>query len=372
MNRIGKYIATFFVISTITLLIYGISAAAAGSGIVTGSLVNIRNKPSTDSKVLAQTVKNEKVELISKDENWFRILYKGTEGYISADFIEVTSPIEKIGYASIDALNVRASDTTESDVLTVIKKGEKVTIVNEKENWYEITYNDGTAYVYKQYITVDGETEYKKGIIKAEVLNLRNGPNGDIIGKLASNIVVDILEEQDGWFNIDYDGTIGFVSVEYVTVDEDGSLVKALLESRKKDSDISNVGDDNIPYNKAMGDKIVAKAKEFLGVNYVYGGTSPKGFDCSGLTYYVFKQFGITIERRASLQAKNGKTIKYSELKPGDLVFFRANGYAIGHVGLYVGNGNFIHAPQTGEKVKIETMATGRHRDRFVTAKRMF
>lgn len=100
-------------------------------------------------------------------------------------------------------------------------------------------------------------------------------------------------------------------------------------------------------------DAIVSYAANFLGVRYVWGGNTPSGFDCSGFTKYVFAHFGISLQRRASEQATQGTRVSMSDLQPGDLVFF---GNPVYHVGIYVGNGCFIHAPETGEVVKISPL----------------
>ncbi|SHJ80385.1 Cell wall-associated hydrolase, NlpC family [Clostridium amylolyticum] len=89
-------------------------------------------------------------------------------------------------------------------------------------------------------------------------------------------------------------------------------------------------------------------AYQFQGIPYVYGGTTPSGFDCSGFTQYVFRKFGISIGRTTYNQIGAGRAVSQSQMQPGDLVFTHA-----GHVGIYVGNGNFIHAPHTGDKVKV-------------------
>ncbi len=110
----------------------------------------------------------------------------------------------------------------------------------------------------------------------------------------------------------------------------------------------------------AAGSDIVSYSKKFLGVPYVRGGSTPNGFDCSGFTQYVMGHFGGSIPRTTSGQYGSGAKISKSELKPGDLVFFKpsAGSTRISHVGIYIGGGKFIHSPQPGENVKISDLSS--------------
>ena len=123
----------------------------------------------------------------------------------------------------------------------------------------------------------------------------------------------------------------------------------------------------------SKGEQIVNKAKQYLGVKYVYGGASPSGFDCSGFTSYVYKQFGIKLNRSSSAQTSNGYKVSRSELKAGDLVFFTSPGSkSVGHVGIYIGNCNFIHAVKPGRAVEIDTMTSGYYNTYYWGARRIF
>lgn len=102
----------------------------------------------------------------------------------------------------------------------------------------------------------------------------------------------------------------------------------------------------------ASASNVIAIAKKYLGIPYVWGGTTPRGFDCSGLTSYVFRQVGINLPRVSRDQQRFGMRISTSQVQPGDLVFRGSPAY---HVGIYIGGGQYIHAPQTGDVVKIST-----------------
>jgi cell wall-associated NlpC family hydrolase len=104
------------------------------------------------------------------------------------------------------------------------------------------------------------------------------------------------------------------------------------------------------PADASRGAEVVAIALQYLGVPYKWGGASPsEGFDCSGLTMYVYAQIGISLPHYAAAQYQLGVPVSREQLQPGDLVFYRG----LGHMGMYIGGGNYIHAPQTGDVVKI-------------------
>lgn len=130
----------------------------------------------------------------------------------------------------------------------------------------------------------------------------------------------------------------------------------------------SGVGDTNIPVppSSTLGGQAVAIAEQYLGVPYVWGGASPSGFDCSGLTMYVYGQLGVSLPHNAAAQYGMGTPVPRDALEPGDLVFFDG----LGHVGIYVGGGSFIHAPHTGDVVRISSM-TGWYDTNYVGARRI-
>ncbi len=122
----------------------------------------------------------------------------------------------------------------------------------------------------------------------------------------------------------------------------------------------------------SKGEQMVAEAKKYLGTKYVYGGASPSGFDCSGLLLYVAKKFGIDLPHKASIQATMGTAVDKANLQPGDMVFFKTDGTgAVSHAGMFIGNGQFIHAPKTGDVVKISNINDSYYKDKFAGARRM-
>lgn len=124
--------------------------------------------------------------------------------------------------------------------------------------------------------------------------------------------------------------------------------------------------------NSVAGARIIEKAAQYLGTPYAYGGSSPSGFDCSGFTQYIFKQFNISLNRTAASQYQNGVTVSKGNLQVGDLVFFNCGGSGINHVGIYAGNGQIIHSssPRSGGVI-YSSINDGYYANTYVGARRV-
>lgn len=159
------------------------------------------------------------------------------------------------------------------------------------------------------------------------------------------------------------------------TVDLDLNFINIMNEvSVGEDEQNENSSSSNSSISSEGGNSdLVSIAKKYLGIPYVWGGSSPKGFDCSGFTQYCYKQIGINIPRTSSEQSKSGQSVSRNNLHPGDLVFFSTNGTGkVSHVGMYIGDGNMIHAPKPGDKVKIASINSSYYTSKFVNARRYY
>jgi cell wall-associated NlpC family hydrolase len=139
-----------------------------------------------------------------------------------------------------------------------------------------------------------------------------------------------------------------------------------LVRSPLVSTNISRSGNVSI-----KGTSVVAKAEQYLGSPYLYGGTSPAGFDCSGFTQFIYRQFQIPINRTAASQYNNGSVVSKTELVAGDLVFFNTSGSGISHVGIYTGNGQFIHASSGLGKVIYSNLNDDYYSPLYVGARRV-
>lgn len=166
------------------------------------------------------------------------------------------------------------------------------------------------------------------------------------------------------------------IKIEKETKVDEFRLNKVLALAKCNSLDITEevdtYDDENVQATSGANDsthEIINYAHNFLGKPYVYGANGPNSFDCSGFTSYVFRHFGVTIPRTSQEQFGAGTLVAKSKLKAADLVFF--NTYSnIGHVGIYIGNGDFIHAASSGS-VKVSSLSEGYYNDRYAGARRL-
>ncbi len=288
---------------------------------------------------------------------------------VSAVCMIGASAASGVGTVDTDALRLRNEANTTSTILATASKGDTVVILEDAGNgWYKVDYNTVEGYMSSEYLTVSTQADVTigYGLVQADgsTLNVRSGPgtSHDKVATLSDNAVVTIVGIDNGWYKIKTSsGTVGYVSSEYMVTCKDSA---------------GSRGDGTTAVattsNSSMGQQVVAYAKQFMGVPYVYGGNGPNSFDCSGFTSYIYRHFGYTLNRTASTQLSNGTAVSKSELQPGDLVFFRYNtSYPASHVGIYIGNGQFIHASTNKYQVQIDQLNTGHYANVYIAARRI-
>ena len=128
----------------------------------------------------------------------------------------------------------------------------------------------------------------------------------------------------------------------------------------------------NAEVSNDKGQQIAKLAQTMLGSPYKYGGNTPNGFDCSGLVFYTHGKLGIHTPRTSLKQFKTAKIITSKQLRSGDLVFFKLNKYNVSHVGIYIGQGRFIHAPKSGKRVSVNYLHDEFWQPKFVSAGRFY
>ena len=257
-----------------------------------------------------------------------------------------------LGIANTDGanLNVRETPSTSGKLVGKMRNHAACEVLEVKDGWAKITSGEVNGYVSCDYLLIGADAvsvakDFVEtvAIAKENGLNIRQEPSTDsqVMTQIAKGEELEFIEDLEDWIHVTVDDEDAYVFSDFVTVET--KLDTAITMSE-------------LTYGNGVSDirvDIVEYAKQFLGNPYKYGGTSlTKGCDCSAFVQGVYKKFGVKLERTSGAQSKGGTTIKTSELKPGDLIFYSKNG-SINHVAMYIGNGQVIHAscPKYGIRI---------------------
>ena len=271
-----------------------------------------------------------------------------------------------------EGLNVRKGPSTSYEKIAKLSKGTEVTVISTSNGWSKIKSGSTTGYVSSTYLSSNkpsgssssSTSTTTKYVTPSEGLNVRKGPSTSYekIAKLSKGTEVTVISTSNGWSKIKSGNTTGYVSSEY-------------LSSKKPSGASSSNTSTSSSSTSTSASKVISYAKKLLGKPYVWGAQGPNGFDCSGFTYYVYKNAaGITLPRTSSQQSRYGTAVSKSNLKPGDLVFFDTSGPNNGgvtHVGMYIGNGQFIHAASGQGRVVINDLNSSYYVKAYVNARRV-
>ena len=298
------------ILSLFLVLMLSVSVAAydiQGGTVITESAVNLRSGPSTGDAVLDKLYTGTRVAVLDQTDVWLKVAFDGNMGYLHSDYVEL-QPIMNIqpGGAKVNTsvLNLREKPTTDSEIITRLSEGTVTRVIGINTGWFKVETEGGkTGYIHPDYVD-----------IVANTLSTRSTAGTGTSSTGGGHAVVNV---------------------------------------------------ENLSETRAA---ILEYAATLLGVRYKAGGNSPSGFDCSGFTSYVYAHFDIKLSRSSADQYKSSvKKIDVSALQPGDLLFW-SNGRkgVVGHVGIYVGNGEFIHSPSPGGVVEYESMDATYYKTRFI------
>lgn len=284
-----------------------------------------------------------------------------------------------------------------------LNKGEEVLVLDEVKGWVYIQTDDINAWIRKDVLKEETtnttttknddkannndiqeqEIEKKVLYVNSPSIYVRKGPatTYEVVDTLVQNNQVTAIAESDDWYKVELgNGTQGYIAKRLLSESKAETTSRGAEERTTEETEKIVQADqvvqtsENTTTSSSKGEEITEYAKQFLGCKYVYGGSGPSTFDCSGFTMYVYKNFGISLSHSARAQSSNGTYVSKEELEPGDLVFFKdyETMDGIGHCGIYIGDGNFIHASSgTGYCVKISTLLSGSYNTRYETARRL-
>ena len=224
------------------------------------------------------------------------------------------------------------------------------------------------------------ETPIKTQYVNSTTVNVRQEANtsSTIVTTVSLNTEVQVYSEENGWSKVKVNDKEGYISTSLLSNSKQETSRGQSTSRRTSSTNTTTTNQTSkntttetasVP-SSSNGSSIVATAKKYLGYKYTYGGSSPStGFDCSGFTSYVFKQYGISLNRTAAGQYSNGVAVSRSNLQPGDLVMFGKSG--INHVAIYIGGGQIIHASTPSTGVRIDSLSTGYYNNNYVGARRI-
>ena len=257
------------------------------------------------------------------------------------------------GATTGSSLRMRAEASTSSSIITTLDKNVAVAVLDDTlDGWYKVSFDGNSGYVSADFLQIDQDNIFQSyGRVNADGVNVRSSAStdGEVLASVNSGTIVTVTGLVDGWYSVTCQyGTEGYIRSDFV------------------DLTASSISSSN--------SSIISFAKQYLGTRYSYGGASPSGFDCSGFTMYVYKQFGYNLPHTATGQWQSGKGTRVysiSALQPGDLVFFndpsRNAGKACSHAGIYIGGGQFIHSSSSKSNgVIISDLTSGYYNTYFV------
>lgn len=415
----------------IILIVVSISKSYATTGTVNTDGVRVRKGPSTSDDIVQTLNTSAEVEIIGESGDWYKIKYDVDttfEGYMHKDYIDVkssepstptptetptpaetptetpktpeapTSEAPKADSLGEKALNSEAKvyilPVVNSSIKDTVSKNTKVTVIEVAGNYAYIKYSNRNGWVKSSLLqeattqtattttTTTARTAYvcvSEAIVRREATT-----DSDKITTLTYNDEVTIIGEEGNFYKIRLNDNEYYMAKHLIA----NTKQPVTTTSRSSTSRQTSTAPDDTQTQKteskpqvqqtvaksSVGDKMAQMARGYVGYKYVYGGSNPStGFDCSGLVYYICGQLGYSVNRTADNQIYNGVAVSKANLQPGDLVFFTnyQTNKGIGHVGIYIGNNQFVHASTPTTGVIISSLSEASYVNRYVGARRI-
>ena len=318
---------------------------------VTGSTV-LLSTPNDESEAIGNISGAEQVQILESTDDWYKVASAttGAAGYVRKEFVTIDKAIaddaalqedhyKKGNVTSETGVSVRAAASQDSDRVDTIDENTNVIITGADGDYIKVLYGD----------------DYKEGY----VINTGLETTGEWVEKdEVHSEIIRVAEEEKA-----EQEALARQQAQKEAEEKAAAQAKTSTTTRASAPSFSSSG-------SASGSSIINTAMNYLGVPYVWGGSTPSGFDCSGFVQYVFKKNGVSLPRTAASQSGVGTSVSRSNLQPGDLVFF-SNGGGISHVGIYIGNGNMVHAPHTGDVVKVTSINSSYYISHYAGAKKI-
>lgn len=320
--------------------------------------------------------------------------------------VEEKTIIEKGKYKISENVKLKIIPLISAIELDEVNKDLEVEVIEVLNNWAKITTPEGKEgwvitekLISTQVSTTENSQEQstetettnnsqnttKTMYVSSQTINVRETSNttSKVIKQLTLNTQVTVLSSDNGWAYVDINGTKGYIAENLLSSTKQETSRSATTSRSTTNTTTNTQATENTTQAASTADTatttsntsaltttgslVVSYAKQFLGCKYVYGGTTTNGFDCSGFTQFVYKNFGVTLNRTAAAQYSNGTSV--TNLQAGDLVMFGKSG--INNVGIYIGGNTFIHAANPSRGVTTDTLASGYYKTNYVGARRI-
>lgn len=345
--------------------------------------LRIRQTPDASSldNVVGQAANGSRYPVLGEQDGWVQI----REGYISSEFVTIEMGLsegEKLDLKTMalnqydnllisrvdNYLNIRSEpkvDAYDENVIGKLPSDAAGEILETLDGWYKIKSGPITGYVSADHVATGPEardlalrTAQLTAIVNTDMLNVRTEPSTEssIWTQISKEERYHVLDQLDGWVQIELDAGDGEgeeVDKAYISTRDNNVEVRYALPEAIKFSPL----EERANQQASLRSKVVNYGLKFVGGRYVWGGTNPNtGADCSGFVQYVMRNAaGVSLPRTSREQAKVGRSIKSSEMLPGDLIFYANSGGTVNHVAMYIGNGQIVHAASRKSGIKIST-----------------
>lgn len=418
-----KSIKSILILSAVVIisLFFINMSLAANTAKVNVETANLREMADESGKILEQLSIGQEIEILEKQSDWYKVKAKGITGYLRADLVTVpnedknTTETNNVTNTQTTANNQNEEsnliDTQEKNIqlgekykivkdiklkivpvinatdIIEVKQDEEVTVTEIINDWICVETTTTKGWLRKENLKTE-ETKQEEQIVQAEekaseetstktlyinteTANLRKTAStaSEVVTTLSLNSAVNVISEENGWSKVKVGDKEGYISSSLLS-DKRQETSRSMTKFREKTAEESNKTENtsNVA-SSGNGSSVVATANQYIGSRYIYGGTAPSGFDCSGFTSYVYKKYGVSLNRTAAGQYSNGVAVSKGELQPGDLVMFGKSG--INHVGIYIGGGKMIHAANPSRGVTTDTINSGYYGTNYVGARRI-